>query len=173
MKKLNRILLVGSLLAAPFLLTAATTPNSTVSPQTPNLGKVQFLQGTDSAGTYKTLYTGGASGSKITAIYVTSFDPSATHLVTVQISSSASAHCSPATSCYGGTAVTIPVSSGSANGAPAVNMMSSQNWPGLPRDSDGNPYIYLPANTWTVEVTFATALTSTDWLSAVAVAADF
>ena len=36
---------------------AAVTPNSDVTPQTPNNGKVQFLQGTDSAGTYKTLYT--------------------------------------------------------------------------------------------------------------------
>jgi hypothetical protein len=165
---------VAAVLACMGLLfVAATTPNSTVSPQTPNIGKIQFLQGTDSAGTYKTLYVGGSNGTKITGIYLTSFDPSATHLITIQLSSSSSAHCSPATSCFGGMAITLPVSSGSANAAPAVNAMSSATWPGLPRDSDGNPYIYLPSSSYTLEMTFATALTSTDWVNGVAIGADF
>ena len=164
---------LGGVALLALLLVGATTPNSIVTPQTPKIGNVQFLQGTDSAGTYKTAYTGSANGSKITGIFLTSFDPSASHLVTVQISSSSSAHCSPATSCYGGVAITLPVSSGSANAAPAVNAMSAANWPGLPVDSDGNPYFYLPSASYTIEVTFATALTSTDWINAVVIAADF
>ena len=165
-----RILAVLALLGLLFV--AAVTPNSAVNPQTPNVGKIQFLQGTDSAGTYKTLYVGGSNGTKITGIYLTSFDPSASHLVTIQLSSSASAHCSPATSCFGGMAITLPVNSGSANAAPAVNAMSSANWPGLPRDSDGNPYIYLPSASYTLEMTYATAITS-GLINGVAVAADF
>ena len=49
------------LLASPAF--AAVTANSVVTAQTPNRGVVQFLQGTDSAGTYKTLYTAGTNGS--------------------------------------------------------------------------------------------------------------
>ena len=51
--------------------------------------------------------------------------------------------------------------------------MSSANWPGLPRDSDGNPYIYLPSASYTIEMTFATALTSSDWINGVAIGGDF
>lgn len=150
----------------------ATTPNSAITPQTPNVGKVQFLQGTDVAGTYKSAYTGGANGSKIVAIYATSNDASLAHLVTWQISSSTSAHCSPATSCFGGAAVTVPINAGFANAAPAINLMSQGNWPG-PVDSDGNTFFFLPSSSYTIEVTFATALTSTDWINVVVVASDF
>lgn len=168
---IRRLGLLAAFFALLFL-TGATTPNSVVTPQTPNIGKQQFLQGTDTAGTYKTAYTGGTNGSKIVAIWVTSNDPSATHLVTWQISSSTSAHCSPGTSCFGGAAVTIPVSAGFANGAPAINLMAQGYWPG-PVDSDGNPFFYLPSNSHTVEATYATALTSAAWINVVVVAADF
>lgn len=110
-----------SLAFAAFPALATTTANSIVTPQVPNRGIVQFLQGTDSAGTYKTLYTGGANGSKCVGIYATSNDASASHLVTVQIKVS--------TVYYGGMAVTVPVNSGFANAAPAVNMMAPANWP--------------------------------------------
>ena len=153
-----------SLAFAAFPALATTTANSIVTPQVPNRGIVQFLQGTDSAGTYKTLYTGGANGSKCVGIYATSNDASASHLVTVQIKVS--------TVYYGGMAVTVPVNSGFANAAPAVNMMAPANWPGLPIDSDGNPFFYLAASDLLV-ATFATNLTSTDVLNLVAVCADF
>src|ERR1019366_3208979 len=76
---------------------AAVTPNSGVGPQTPNGGFVQFLSGTDVAGTYKTLYTGATNGSKCMGMWSTNND-SATHLITVQIVSSAVK--------YGGMAIT-------------------------------------------------------------------
>lgn len=173
MKRLIVAAVAAALLyLAPLAVEAAVT-NTPVLVQTPKVAGLQFLQGTDVAGTYKTLYTGGANGSKIVGIYATSFDPSAAHLVTVQLSTSTSAHCSPATSCFGGTAVNVPVSSGSLAAAPPVNLMSATNWPGLPVDSDGNPFLYLSGNTQTIEVTFATALTASDWINVVIVVADF
>lgn len=154
----------------PGLAAVTATP---VFVQTPKIGKVQFLQGTDTAGTYKTVMTGGSNGSKIVGMYVTTNDASATHLMTIEVSSSTSAHCSPSTSCFGGVSFTLAVSSGFANAAPAVNAMSPSIWPGLPRDSDGNPFLYLPDATYTIEATFATALTAAKWINIVVVYADF
>lgn len=166
---------LGIVLAVLFLAAGLVDAAVTATPvfvQKPKLKTTIFVQGTDVAGTYKTAYLGGADGSKITGIWVTSNDGSAAHLVTVQLSTSTTAHCSPTNlSCLGGVAITIPVSSGFANGVGAVNILSS--WPGLPTDSDGNPYIYLTDATQTVEATFATALTASTQIAVVVQGADF
>lgn len=143
---------------------AATTPNSVITPQTPNRGIVQFLQGTDSAGTYKTLYTGGANGSKCVGMWSTNNDASATHLITVQIVNAAVK--------YGGMAVTSVVNAGFANAAPAQALMTATVWPGLPIDNNGNPFVILASGD-TIQATFATALTSTDVLNINAVCTDY
>jgi len=172
-----RLLLVAALaFLAPELggaAWAAVTQNSWVTVQTPKNGTQTFVQGTDAAGTYKTLYTGGTNGTKVKAIWVTSNDASAQHLVTVQVSTSTSAHCSPQSNCVGGVAVTIPANSGFGSNVPAVNMMSVTNWPGLPVDSDGNPFIYLAGSSQTLEATFATALTASDQIAITVIAEDF
>lgn len=146
------LLALGGALPAP----AAVTPNSVVTAQAVKRGVVQFLQGTDVAGTYKTLYTAGVNGSKCFGMFETNNDASATHLVTVQIFN--------ATVGYGGVAVTSASSDGYANATPAKNLMSPANWPGLPVDANGNPFIYLASGD-TLQATFATALTSTDVLN--------
>jgi hypothetical protein len=154
-------------LALIFLATpafAALTANSVVTAQTPKLAVVQFLQGTDSAGTYKTLYTGGTNGTKVSGMWVTSNDASAAHLLTCQLVRSAVF--------YGGMAITVAVNSGYANGAPAISLMSSTNWPGLPIDGNGNPYLYLSSGD-TIQCTFATAITSTDMVNVAATVSDF
>jgi len=168
----HRRLFAGAIAASVLLTPAysATTPNSAILPQTPNTNATSYIQGTDAAGTYKTIYTGGTNGSKIVGIYVTSNDGSASHLVTIQYSTSSSSHCGSST-CFGGTAVTIASNAGFANGTPPVNMLA--NWPGLPLDAAGNPYIFLPSNSTTLEATFATALTTSDQVNIVVVAADF
>ena len=135
---------------------AAVTPNSIVTAQTINRGKVQFLQGTDTAGTYKTLYTAGANGSKCFGMFETNNDSMATHLVTVQVFNGGVA--------YGGVAVTSASSDGFANATPAKSLMSPANWPGLPVDANGNPFIYLVSGD-TIQATFATALTSMDLIN--------
>jgi hypothetical protein len=151
---------------------AATTPNSIVAPQTPNRGILQFLAGSDSAGTYKTLYTAGANGSICNGIVLTSNDP-ASHLVTLQLVSSAVK--------YGGTALnsgtTLP---GFANAVPPINVMSQSNpaasvvgiWPGLPLDQNGNPYITLNSGD-TLQATFATTLTTSDFVNLIAFCQDY
>lgn len=157
------------LVAALFLMLfgsaeAATTANSVITAQTPNRGIVQFLQGTDSAATYKTLYTASANGSKIVGLFTNNNDASATHLVTCQIVNGGVK--------YGGIAITSVVNAGFANSTPAQNMLSPTTWPGLPLDSDGNPYLYLVSGD-TLQCTFATSLTASDWVDVIAVAADF
>ena len=135
------------------------TPNSAVSPQTPNMGKAQL---TANPGTYVTIYTGGTNGTKVSGLFVTNTD-SATHLVTVQIKSGATS--------YGGCSVTIPITAGFANAIPAINMMSAANWPGLPIDAQGNPYFFLLSGDLLV-FTYATAF-SAGVLNAVAIVTDF
>ena len=143
---------------------AAVTANSVVTPQTPNRGIVQFLQGTDSAGTYKTLYTAGSNGSKCSALWETNNDGSATHLVTVEIVNGGVN--------YGGVAVTTASNDGYANATPAKNFMAPSNWPGLPLDSDGNPFFFLASGD-TLKATFATALTASKWINLAVICADF
>jgi hypothetical protein len=145
-------------------LWAATTPNSFVTAQTPNRGIVQFLQGTDVAGTYKTLYTAAANGSKCNGMYLTS-DDATSHLVTIQLTNGGIR--------YGGIAINSGTTTpGFANGAPAIQPMSQANWPGLPIDSDTNPYILLVSGD-TIQATFATALTSSTRINIYVSCADF
>lgn len=161
------LVLIAALLAfafAPSLAWAAVTPNSVVTPQTPNRGLCQFLQGTDTAGVYKTCFTAGSNGSKCLAMWENNNDGSATHLVTVQIVNGGVK--------YGGVAVTTALSDGFATGIPAKNLMSSLVWPGLPVDSDGVPFFFLASGD-TVQATFATALTSSTLINVVLVCTDF
>lgn len=137
------------LIAVAALFVGATSPNSFVTPQTPNRGIVQFLQGTDSAGTYKTLYTAGSNGSRCYGMWMTTSETSATHLVTVQLISGGVK--------YGGVSLSTVTSAGFANGAPPQSLMLSNNWPGLPQDQYGNFYLQLISGD-TIQATFATAL---------------
>lgn len=73
---------------------------------------------------------------------------------------------------YGGVAVNVPTNSGFTNGTPPINLLSQANWPGLPLDSDGNPYLYLVSGD-TLQCTYATALTTSDVLNVVFVGGDF
>ncbi len=150
------------LAAAPAL--AAVTANSIVTPQTPSRGIVQFLQGTDSAGTYKTLYTAGSNGSRCNAIWETNNDGSATHLITIEIVNGGVK--------FGGVAFNTASNDGYANATPPKNAMDPSVWIGLPRDSDGNPFIALNSGD-TLQATFATALTASDKINLVASCADY
>jgi hypothetical protein len=145
-------------------LHAAGTGNNFITPQTPNRGWTSFVQGTDSAGTYKTIYTGGTNGSLCKALIETNNDGSATHLVTVQLVIGAAK--------IGGTAVTTASNDGFANGVPPKNFMLSTIWPGLPLDSDGNPFIFL-ASADTLQATFATSLTASDQINLYAKCDDY
>jgi hypothetical protein len=74
---------------------------------------------------------------------------------------------------YGGltitTGTTLP---GFATGVAPLNLLAPATWAGLPLDSDGNPYLQLMSGD-TIQATFATALTSTDFINIIASCADF
>lgn len=162
MKRLLAALLASALLCGP--ASAAVTANSIVTAQTPNRGLVQFLQGTDSAGTYKTLYTAGANGSKCFGIIESNNDGTATHVVTLQVVNTAVK--------YGLEAFTTGLGDGLLTGLPAKNVFAPVALPGLPTDSDGNPFLFLASGD-TLQATFATALTSTDLINVLAWCSDF
>lgn len=143
---------------------ASLVGNNPITLQTPTRGLVQFLQGTDVAGTYKTLFTAGADGSKCNGMWLTTDDATATHLVTVEIVNTAVK--------YGGTAITTTLGAGYVTAVAAVDFMSNGAWPGLPTDSEGNPYLFLNSGD-TLQATFATALTSAKKINLVANCANF
>jgi len=145
----------------------AVTPNSQVSPQTPKITPQNFVQGTDSAGTYKTIYTGGSNGSKIVAINVTTDDGSATHVLSLVLTRSAVD--------YTIGAYTIPVNSGSDGSAASVDLLAGGPAfliKGLPVDNDGQKYLFLESGD-TLRMTFATALTAAKRINVVTIGADF
>ena len=103
-----------------------------------------------SASTVTTLYTAGTNGSKIENLLVTSTDTSARDIWLYWVIS--------ATNYQIGT-VTIPVTSGTVNSAPTVNLLNSTNLPGFAKDANGNPYLYLASGT-ALSVAAATTITS-------------
>lgn len=161
---MKKLLLALALIFMATPVLAAVTANNIVTAQIPLSAHVQFLQGTDAAGTYKTIVTGGANTSKISGLWVNVNDGTATHLVTCEVVASAVF--------YGGAAATTALSSGYANAVGAVNMLSATVWPGLPIDGNGNPYIYLNSGD-TLQCTFATALTAAKWINVNAMYANF
>lgn len=161
---MKRFIFATSLLALIGPASAAVTGNNFVTAQTPNRGIVQFLQGTDSPGTYKTLYTAGANGSRCFGGYEANNDGSAQHLITIEVVNTAVK--------YGGVAFTTASNDGYANATPAKWFMSPSLWPGLPVDNNNNPYLTLASGD-TLQATFATALTSSDKINLVITCSDF
>lgn len=135
--------------------------------QTPKITPQNFVQGTDSAGTYKTIYTAGANGSKITAIMVATDDGSATHVLSLALTRSATDYL------FG--AYTLPVSSGTDGSTAGIDLLRggpNTLIPGLPVDNDGQRYLFLESGD-TLRLTFATALTASKRINVVTVGADF
>ncbi len=140
----------------------AVTPNSPVTPQTPNAGTVTFTSGS-SPGTYVTLYTGGANASDCFAGWVSNND-TATHLLTFQVVNS--------TVKYGGPTLTTTAAGTSGTFGTPQSFMTSGVWPGLGIDLQQNPFLYLRSGD-TLQVTFATSITSGDVVDVEVQCADF
>lgn len=142
----------------------AGVPNSYITPQVLNLGTVTFIQGTDSPGTYKTIYTGATNaGSKCYGLMINWNDQAATHAINIEVT-------------YGGTTLNIATYTtttglaGNTFGTP-INLFSSVVWPGLPADLSGNAYFPLPIAA-TLKAAFSTALTAGDQINILALCAD-
>lgn len=135
--------------------------------QTAKITPQNFVQGTDTAGTYKTLYTSGADGSKIVSVVATTDDTTATHVMTLAITRSAVN--------YVLGACTIPLGSGTNGTTANIDFLaggSSALIAGLAVDNDGQKYIYLQSGD-TLTATFATALTASKRIDVISTAGNF
>lgn len=118
-------------------------------PQKPKSYKVQILPA--DASSLKTIATGSADGTKINALIVTSNDTTARD-VTFGITKSATF--------YPLGTVSIPITAGQIAATPAVNLLDLTKVPGLPIDSDGNPYIFLSDANDTLQIKSLTTVTT-------------
>jgi hypothetical protein len=113
---------------------ASTTPNSFVTPQTPNRGFFAFLAAT-AVNSPNLVYTAGANGARCFGAVGINND-SVSHNIYLQLFS--------ASSQYYSDGVTIPAGAGGP-GVPPQPMMGPTVTPGLPVDQYGNQYLQLAA----------------------------
>jgi len=138
---------------------AATTANSVITAQVPQQERYQFTHSI-TAGTYETVYTAGPNGSKVTGLFVSNNDTSATHVVTCGIYNTSVQYAS-------WSVTTTSPSAGLYN-----NLAMLTSWVGLPVDSDGNPFMYLVSGD-TIQCAAATTITTSDFVVVTAIGADF
>lgn len=129
--------------------------------QTIRTGLQQILPADTTA--LKTLLTAGAQGSRVSSLTLASTDAT-TRDVQIWITNAA-------TNYLLGT-VNVPASAGNTNSAPSVNVLGSAQIPGLPLDSNANPYLDLKSGD-VLAVASLTAVTAAKSINAVAVAGDF
>ena len=151
------------LLAALLVFGSRSDAAVTATPvfvQTPKFAHVQITNANNL--TAQTLYTCGANGSKIIGMWATSTDTTARD---VQISILN-------TSTYNMVTILVPINAGSVDTTPAVNLMSLANMPGLPLDSDGNPFFYCASGD-VIQAGMVVQLTAAKFMNVFAVVADF
>lgn len=129
--------------------------------KTPNNGLVQISTATGTGAV--TLYTGGASGSKIVGVLATSQSSGAVNVKLAIVN---------AATIYYLTENAVPANSGFAGATATVNMLAPTTAVGLPIDSDGNPYFILKSSADTLTATAESALVSGN-LNLIAIAGDF
>lgn len=139
----------------------AVTPTPAL-PQTPKSSKQQILPADTT--TLKTLYTGGANGSKVTSVIATSSD-TASRDVTIGITRSGTF--------YPLGTFTVPIAAGQVAGTPAVDLLSPSVIAGLPVDNDGQPYIFLSDATDLLQAKALTTVTAAKEIDINAFGADF
>lgn len=133
----------------PFLQSVKITPQSWVN--------------ADSANTKKTVCTAGVNGSKVVGLTATSTDTS-NRLAQVWLTRSATS--------YLLASVSVPTLSGTDGTTPVVNLMNTTDWPGLPVDADGQPYLFLDSGD-TLQVSFTAQITAAKEADVTALSADF
>lgn len=111
-----------------------------------------------------------ATGTTVTAVTATTANGSQVKNLQATSTETATAHDLAVYKNSGGTnyligTVAVPINSGFTSGAPPINLL--QNLPGLPVDSNNNPYISL-APTELIEVAVVVAVTSGKTLTVVA-----
>ena len=163
MRRLIALVFAALLAAAPFAQ-AAVTANSFITPQTPQgYTPAQIVNGTGTS-TYVTILTGETNGSKISSILVTSTD-TIIHTVSCAIKVSSTS--------YQLFQVLIPAITGDTPSVLPLQLISQGVMPGLPQDSDGQPYLVLASGMIFQCEVLTTAVTSPDAITFIPQGADF
>jgi hypothetical protein len=140
---------------------AAVTSNSIVTTQTPKAYKAQI---TNASGTTPVnLVIPGTNGTKVISIVCSNTDASSYNVTFSVLRSSTT---------YLLDTVAIPASAGYSASAPPVSILNTINIPGIPQDSDGNPYLFLEP-TDTLQMANGSTLATGKAISCQTVAADF
>lgn len=158
--------LFALLIASPAL--AQTVPNQYFALKNIQPVGISFLQGTDSPGTYKTLYTGASQGSICFGVVANSNDQSASHQLTLRYT------VPPGTVAFQFDICTATVGNNALAAnlfGPAVAILVSNNCP-LPISNAGNTYKQLKSGE-TLQLTFGTALTASDRINVIGECGDF
>jgi hypothetical protein len=155
-----RRLLAALFCLLPVVVLAAVTATP-VFVQNPKQPKVQITNANGT--TAQTLYACDADGTKVTGLIATSTDTVARDLQILVTRSATD---------YVLATVTIAAGAGTVAGTAPVNLLTTTNFPGLPTDSDGNPYFYCES-TDTLKAGLLVAVTAAKVVNVVAVAADF
>lgn len=129
---------------------------------TPKITPVAFTN-SDSANTKKTIHTAGSNGSKVVAVLASSTDTSNR---TGQIWLTRSE-----TSYLLGSTV-VPTLAGTDGSTASANLLPPSLLGSLPRDNDGQPYLFLESGD-TLQVSFTAQVTSAKEIDVVAVAGNF
>lgn len=127
----------------------------------PKIALQQILNADASA--WKDLVTAGSSGSKVAAVMAASDDTSA-RVVQLSVLRSAVNYILGS--------VNVPIASGTDGAAVGVNLLNLTSIPGLPIDSDGQPYLLLQSGD-KLQVKSLTTVTSTKIVHVSAVVGDF
>src|SRR5882724_7476117 len=122
----------------------------------PQNGKVQIANADAQA--QKTVYTAGASGSKVSSLVAVSSDTAARD---VQLSIT-----NGGTSFPLGT-ISVPIGAGNSSGVNSVNLLDPSKLVGLAYDSDGNPFIHLISGD-TLTVSALTTVTAAKLITVIA-----
>lgn len=132
-----------------------------IYPQTVNVG-VNTIAPADTQ-TYKTVATGGTNGTKIESLILSSTDTSARD-VTINITRSAVN--------YQLAVISVPITAGTVDTVPSVDVLRNSMIPGLAYDSNGNKYLYLKSGD-TLTINAPVTITTAKQITAVASGGDF
>lgn len=161
MKFSAKLFLVISLSLSPASVFAASAPIFPAS----GAGKATQFTSADTPGTYKTIFTAGASGAKCIGITLHWNDQGAAHIVTLRTTlSSTSVDLLSLTTTIGAASGTLGV---------PLSFFDPGAWPGLPADGTGGNPILLLANGDTVSATYTTAVTAAYAVSVIAQCQNF
>jgi hypothetical protein len=126
-------------------------------------GAFTFAAASNTTTNLVSLAAGGANGTKIEAITVSTTDTAANTLYLI---------INNGTYNFILGVFSIPIGAGTTTTAPAVGLLNSSLFPGLSYDSAGNKYLYVPSGS-TLYVGTLGAVTSAKQVSVVAVGGNF